>query len=666
MPPKKLKDISNAPVYQMGHEQQVQLLSDALLREYMHRRGYLATLKAFDAEHPRDADTISSRALMSDLMDLSGEAQQRMKADGIETIMEMLCNLRVERRLETNELVRAAQVAVPPVPENYESLKAKQEKRLRRKEEKSEQKKSKDKKKSSSKRQHSRGDSQGNDSAAGQRGKASGPGFTMDDLIGSSGESSDEAASPEAEHRLARAEPTAQPASGSGSGGTEAKNTVPRKKGRVSFSLTPQYLGSNPTSSASEEEEEAEEEEGESDDDAAATTTDSEAGNGALLDAGDREQLKAVFSLLCGNDGVLPRSYLGQGFVFDDVLQCALIQWSHGCGVVMAPVQAFVAAYNYEREVYVDDLVRKHDCLTKALCTIIEQAQPNAHRVVLYNGVWRCDSNKPHCTMNNFLKQCSSSHIRRWNSFDSMDEVRDFLGTTLLTNTQWMKPRGGGLLNFLLSVLVSHGVGPLQKELTTYLVEEHELLSQPSGEGRLPLLNLLLTGKPTKYRHNGVVDGNKVGFMNVVKCGLLCGDGRASGSFSLSLASGSGDLFGGHDNDIESDVAVRYTNATDPYYPSWVIYHKDHYSNLFMRKDTRPTFQQKVDLGGSASVDVVYWDAVTEDDEFVLTLTTRNNTWGQGDRQIRNANSFVNTAITSVPSWSSVLIDWHNVVPLRD
>ncbi|KAH9601666.1 protein of unknown function DUF4205 [Trypanosoma melophagium] len=129
MPSKK--ELSSS-IHQMSHEKQVELLSEALLREYMHKRKFTETLHAFDEENPRDSDTISSRALMSDLMALKPETQRLLKADGVETIMEMLCYLRVKRRLELEELKRQASVESPPTPE-----KAK--------------KKSKDKKRSSTK-----------------------------------------------------------------------------------------------------------------------------------------------------------------------------------------------------------------------------------------------------------------------------------------------------------------------------------------------------------------------------------------------------------------------------------------------------------------------------------------------------------------------------------
>ncbi|KAH8613834.1 putative protein of unknown function (DUF4205) [Trypanosoma vivax] len=127
MPAKK--GIEDAPVYSMAHERQVELLSEALLREYMHKRKFTETLRVFDEENPRGSDTITSRALMSDLMALKPETQKSMKNDGVETIMEMLCCLRVQRRMEVEELKRRASAEVPSTPEKTKAKKAKKAKK---------------------------------------------------------------------------------------------------------------------------------------------------------------------------------------------------------------------------------------------------------------------------------------------------------------------------------------------------------------------------------------------------------------------------------------------------------------------------------------------------------------------------------------------------------
>ena len=63
---------SNAEaVMALPKKDRVDVLAQALLREYMHRRGFKATLAAFDAECPRTETTISSRQLMVALLSFS-------------------------------------------------------------------------------------------------------------------------------------------------------------------------------------------------------------------------------------------------------------------------------------------------------------------------------------------------------------------------------------------------------------------------------------------------------------------------------------------------------------------------------------------------------------------------------------------------------------------
>nr|CCC89397.1 conserved hypothetical protein [Trypanosoma congolense IL3000] len=92
--------------------EQVELLAQALLREYMHRRGYTKTLRTFDTECPRNERTISSRQLMRQLLEIpsnafpsrlsggdaddDGKAKKKKKSQP--TFMEELCSYRVQKR----------------------------------------------------------------------------------------------------------------------------------------------------------------------------------------------------------------------------------------------------------------------------------------------------------------------------------------------------------------------------------------------------------------------------------------------------------------------------------------------------------------------------------------------------------------------------------------
>ncbi|RNE98111.1 hypothetical protein TraAM80_08955 [Trypanosoma rangeli] len=96
--------------------EQVEALAQALLREFMHRRGYTKTLQMFDRECPRDARTIASRQLMRQLLEipahafpsrLSAPAEVAVDTDKKDrkknkhpppTYMEELCSYRLQKR----------------------------------------------------------------------------------------------------------------------------------------------------------------------------------------------------------------------------------------------------------------------------------------------------------------------------------------------------------------------------------------------------------------------------------------------------------------------------------------------------------------------------------------------------------------------------------------
>ncbi|KAF5224510.1 hypothetical protein ECC02_002453 [Trypanosoma cruzi] len=63
--------------------EQVDALAQALLREFMHRRGYTKTLQKFDCECPRDERTIASRQLMRQLLEIPSHAfPSRLSGEG--------------------------------------------------------------------------------------------------------------------------------------------------------------------------------------------------------------------------------------------------------------------------------------------------------------------------------------------------------------------------------------------------------------------------------------------------------------------------------------------------------------------------------------------------------------------------------------------------------
>lgn len=123
MPPKlSPEEVANEvfdTVDAMTKKQQVDLLAQALLREFMHRRGYTETLKTFDMECERTKDTISSRMVMRRLLnipvqgrpsrlqptyaesarDTEGKSKASKKGKPIPpTLMEEVCSHRLTKR----------------------------------------------------------------------------------------------------------------------------------------------------------------------------------------------------------------------------------------------------------------------------------------------------------------------------------------------------------------------------------------------------------------------------------------------------------------------------------------------------------------------------------------------------------------------------------------
>lgn len=67
-------------VSELDRKKQVDLLAQGLLREYMHRRGFTETLKTFDTECPRTAETIASRMAMRRLLNVPvADRESRLK-----------------------------------------------------------------------------------------------------------------------------------------------------------------------------------------------------------------------------------------------------------------------------------------------------------------------------------------------------------------------------------------------------------------------------------------------------------------------------------------------------------------------------------------------------------------------------------------------------------
>lgn len=571
MPAKK--QVGVAPVYGMEHEKQVRLLSDALLREYMHRRGFHETLKVFDAENPRDAETISSRALMSDLMALQQDDQQRLKSEGIETIMEMLCNLRVERRQLVESLKARASTPIPEIP----LAQPEEEVHETRSSEK------KPKKKATKKNQKIEPISTSRPDIIRLEKE-----MTLDDLLEGGSEPP-----PKATHslpnRLTLSPLVAPPPS------------VPS----VQADAPPPRVSAP------------------SDDD----TTLEKVGKcyDEMIESGKPcppEMLRDACALLCGSSGTPLDSYLQQGISFEDNIGFRLIQWKKGLSAAIAPIQAFIIAFYFERLVLES---REHQCNSciRALTHILNTAQPDSSKIILVDGLFYRRLPK-----RDFQKRCEN--FTYWTSFASKRDVEERLNA--LVDEHWSIRKGSGLWCFLLSLVLSRGVPKVKQDGCALPLVQ-------ANAPNFGLLNLVLCGAAiaasTPEEYIGVQ----------MQCGLLNGNDPGEGAASPVTT---------------GEPSAPSGSCFNPVYPSWVIAHNTHFTNLFMKKDLRKVFQEKQGLGGTATVELLFWDALTEDDVITAEVQVTREAWGS---RKRNVASFLTTAILSVPQWSSGVIDWGEGYP---
>lgn len=95
----------------LSTSQQVDLLAQALLREFLHRRGFRDTLRAFDEECPRGESTISSRMVMRRLLNIPVAGRQSRLVPSPQskappaTLMEEVCSHRLVKREYTKHLI---------------------------------------------------------------------------------------------------------------------------------------------------------------------------------------------------------------------------------------------------------------------------------------------------------------------------------------------------------------------------------------------------------------------------------------------------------------------------------------------------------------------------------------------------------------------------------
>lgn len=689
MAPKKEKDLSSqiAGMLSMPHEEQVDLLSQALLREYMHRRQYLTTLKTFDEENPRNEKTVSSRGVMTELMHVSPSVASQMKAEGIETIMEMLCAMRVEKATTVHErwqeLHRILDLSPPEAPhelvdelkriEDEISAVKKRVKKLKREKKEAkanvagQQKPAVAAPKKSKKR----------DAQSKQGGL-----LTIEELLEQDDNAKIQKMKEEKEKAAVAASKKkiqAQAVDVISSGALkETPTNADAKKASTASSDTESSSSGDSSSSDSDEDYAAalrkirEEEEralaerqkvkqgwGAVDEpvasDAAASSGSSpkeEKSGGAsahpqqltvasnitsdpLIGAPLAEQLKLA---LVGGDRRIPSSFWSQGFFFSKDVPYGLVQNEGGsCGVI-AVVQALVLADVFGNHRLVSDDVLK-SALTQAFAAMLRHSQGNsrgadlAKVVVVY-------SNHSHPAARSAKEQISAmATFARKTGFTSAAELEAFLGSRVLK--MWMEPKGQGLLCLILSCLMTRGITTVQHDMDveSALVVEHGYCSQE-------LVNLLLAGRATSNVHDGDVQHGEL---------LLKGISQLSAPLEVGFLSY-----------MEHRQIVQVGNlCKTPQYPVWVVNHESHYTTLFMKTDARQHIAAAKDMGfvPPAVFDIFFWDQLGgQDDEIRLTVTLEKTPVPPVGKD--TIVPYLNDIIRTVPEWKTGRVAWNGTDPL--
>ncbi|CAD2216844.1 Domain of unknown function (DUF4205), putative [Angomonas deanei] len=302
----------------------------------------------------------------------------------------------------------------------------------------------------------------------------------------------------------------------------------------------------------------------------------------------------------------------------------------------MAAIQAYLCGYFFEKEAYMDTEEKQRTYLKKALLAILNKAQPQVRHILLVHGLVGKGSDANRRVQHLMSDQ---SHFYQWSGFSSTDEVERCMDALLDAEGGWCQDRGSGLWCFLVSVVLSRGSAAVGKDMDV----TSSALIHEDGSGSLELCNLLLTGRAVSFTFNHDSSSHQRGYTSSTLVGILSGE----------------------TNEEDDGDHVR-TFATDPYYPSWVIHcnQKRYFSNVFMKKDLRKTFQQKKKLGGDITLEFVYWDCATEDDAIEVSVVV-SSTGLLGKRRGVGSSSFVAKALLSIPQWADGTIDWCGNTPVR-
>ncbi|KAL4110622.1 hypothetical protein PRIC1_002313 [Phytophthora ramorum] len=331
-----------------------------------------------------------------------------------------------------------------------------------------------------------------------------------------------------------------------------------------------------------------------------------------------------------------------QGFVFSRVpdLQYGLVQHQGGpCGI-LAVVQGYVLRFLLQHAP-VDwknaGVPSQERALVQALAYILWQAA----RVSRGNG-----SAAIECVV--AVKDSNAGGQRRFMAglklhvATSEEQARQVLTAHL---PQFMEPKGSGLVQFVLSVLITKGVDAIKSEVDQLagdsggqLIGAHDYCTQE-------IVNLLLCG----YARSNVFDGDQV----LEGTSATDPDALVLRGISSQSEIGFLSLFEAYQNLIVG------SHLKQPRVNIWVVCSESHYSVLFVA-DPRSLEDRAWET--RPRVDLLYYDGLANQDEEIQltvdTLAVEQHTMASHDDLIPPLNLVLRT------KWPRATVDWNGVEPL--
>eukprot|EP00755_Sulcionema_specki_P017455 Sspe_Gene.64412::Locus_38055_Transcript_1_1_Confidence_1.000_Length_2087::g.64412::m.64412 len=631
---KRSKD--NTEIWKCKHEEQVDELAQALLREYLHKKGFQETMRIFDTEQPRTDRTISSRTLMADMMVLEKcHKRNQARESPLGSIMEMLCDARLARK-EQAEKGKAGENGTDhgedsDNSDSFEEWRGKRWAKLRARREAAERiinqppeaekqgKSSKASKGEKKNKGEKKGDKKKKALQNGQKGHSKEKRLSIDDVL-PGGDSSSDQQDDDASLDHSDSQPTLpvtprlQPKACWGGDEEELKDESLSLAGSASFRKDNALLGDDTNDALGM---------------GGPSSFPIKEFHGRPIGSQMAQKLKELF---VGDKGQFPESWLRQGFRFSDDVPYGIIQNNGGpCGA-LAAVQARILKVLFLEGRVVDGTCVPRPTQQAALLDAIADLLVDVARGSSLSIVLPADADTDHSISPKKVRY--DPELETWRVHNVGRERSEARGLLQQHLGYFTSPTSTAMFSVILSAIFTRGgVSAVQGDIDEFAGSTGRLVCRYDYTSQ-ELVSLLLYGRA----HSNVFDGTKVfqeGSSKVVLRGV-----PYRSSYGLLT-------YQEHTQDTEVGPHLK-----DPLFPIWLVWNESHYSVLF----------SKSKVLGSDKVELYYYDQLgCQDEEYHLTVDVKGGKSGKAPTQ---DNPFLDDIIRTRAEWKNAVVDWNGSEPL--